>query len=337
MQAQVPQILVNDLSAKVANCRGAIDRAVSRVLNHSWFVLGPELVTFERAFAQYVGVDFCRSVANGTDALELGLRALGIQRGDRVATVANAGFYTSTAILAIGATPLYIDVDLETRVATPSEVSRAIGKGVKAVVVTHLYGQAISNIEEIVALCANADVPLIEDCAQAHGAKIDGKQVGSFGDIGCFSFYPTKNLGALGDGGAVVCSDADLSTTISRLRQYGWSAKYQIELAGARNSRLDELQAAILSEFLPLLDGWNVRRREIASEYCQHMKHSAISLPSVGGEDFVGQVHRSGKLKPWTAAASCRCKETQPAASKRHAFELSNPTRRGPSFALSAR
>lgn len=284
-------MLINDLSAKIAFFRNSIDTAVSRVLNRSWFVLGPEVEAFEKVFAEYVGVGFCRTLANGTDALELGLRALGIQQGDKVATVANAGFYTSSALLAIGAAPLYLDVDLETRVVTLSAVEFAIREGVKAVVVTHLYGRAVPDIVEIASRCRAAGLALVEDCAQATGAKVGGKQVGSFGDIGCFSFYPTKNLGALGDGGAVVCADAALAGQVGRLRQYGWSAKYQVELAGARNSRLDEMQAAILSEFLPHLDSWNTRRRQIAAIYSTQIKNPAVILPGVGGEDYVAHLY----------------------------------------------
>jgi aminotransferase EvaB len=284
-------MLINDLSIKISNNRNSIDAAVGRVLNRSWLVLGPEVNEFEPAFAGYIGVDFCRTVANGTDALELGLRALGVQQGDKVATVANAGFYTSTALLAIGAEPFYLDVDLETRVVTLSEIDRAIQARAKAIVVTHLYGKAVSDIAEIAAKCSVSGVLLVEDCAQAHGAKVGGKKVGSFGDIGCFSFYPTKNLGALGDGGAIVTNDQALSERVARLRQYGWSSKYQVELSGARNSRLDEMQAAILSEFLPHLDSWNARRREIATTYTMQIKNDALILPTIGGEDYVAHLY----------------------------------------------
>jgi len=284
-------MLINDLSLKISNNRKAIDAAIALVLNRSWLVLGPEVNEFESTFSSYIGVKFCRTVANGTDALEIGLRALGVKQGDKVATVANAGFYTSTALLAIGAEPYYLDVDLETRVVSLTEIERAIKAQVKAIVVTHLYGKAVSDIVEIAAKCSAAGVLLVEDCAQAHGAKIDGKQVGSFGDIACFSFYPTKNLGALGDGGAIVTNDPALSEGVARLRQYGWSLKYQVELSGARNSRLDEMQAAILSVFLPHLDSWNIRRREIATAYSTQIKNDALRLPAIGGEDYVAHLY----------------------------------------------
>lgn len=284
-------MLINNLSDHIFNYRTAIDDAIKRVLDRSWLVLGPEVKNFEKLFADYIEVSHCRSVANGTDALELALRALGMQAGDKVATVANAGMYTSTALLAIGCTPIFMDVDVVTQVVTQNEVERALQQGAKAVVVTHLYGQAQSNIADIAAKCHAAGVTLVEDCAQAHGARVNGKRVGSFGDIGCFSFYPTKNLGALGDGGAVVCQDAVLAEKVDRLRQYGWSAKYQVVMAGARNSRLDEMQAAILSVFLSHLDSWNARRREIASQYSTCITHPEVILPLAAGEDYVAHLY----------------------------------------------
>lgn len=282
---------INELSRHINPLSSVIEQVFSRVIANGWFVLGPAVNTFEKEFAAYCGTEHCVTLANGTDALELGLRSLGVQRGDKVATVANAGFYTSTAALALGAEPLYMDVDLVTHVVTLSEVNRAINEGARAIVVTHLYGQAVLDIAEIAENCSAAGVALVEDCAQAHGAKVGNKLVGCFGDIGCFSFYPTKNLGALGDGGAVVCKDVALAKKLRQLRQYGWSAKYQVELAGACNSRLDEIQAAILTEFLPYLDGWNARRRGIATQYSTLIIHPEIYLPPVSGEDYVAHLY----------------------------------------------
>ena len=290
LKLNVP-MLINDLSGKVAKFNNTINKAISRVLDRSCFVFGTEVAAFEKSYSEYIGVSFCRTLANGTDAIELGLRALGVKQSDMVATVANAGFYTSTALLAIGAIPFYLDVDIETRVVALHEVERAIREGVKAIVVTHLYGQAVPDIIEIADRCRSADVALIEDCAQAHGAKVNGRKVGSFANIGCFSFYPTKNLGALGDGGAIVTNDHKLADGVTRLRQYGWSTKYQVELAGARNSRLDEMQAAILSEFLPYLDRWNTRRREIANTYTLQIDNPLVIPPPFGGEDYVAHLY----------------------------------------------
>lgn len=290
-------MLINNLSDHLASSRIALDAAIKRVLDRAWLVLGPEVEAFEKSFANYIGVNHCIAVANGTDALELALRAVGIVQGDKVATVANAGMYTTTALFTIGAEPTFLDVDLETRVVTVTEIDRAILLGVKAIVVTHIYGQAIPEILEISAKCRAACVALVEDCAQAHGARINGKQVGSFGDAGCFSFYPTKNLGALGDGGAVVTNNTVLSEKVTRLRQYGWKAKYQVELAGACNSRLDEVQAAVLSVFLPKLDGWNARRREIASQYSTLITHLEVKCPPVSGENYVAHLYVVRSLK----------------------------------------
>ncbi|NBV29207.1 erythromycin biosynthesis sensory transduction protein eryC1, partial [bacterium] len=175
---------MTQLGSKVTSYRAIIDGAVARVLDRGFFLNGPERKKFESEFSNYLNVPFCITVANGTDALELALRACGIQQGDRVATVANAGFYTSTALLALKATPFYLDVNTETHLVAFSEIKRAVQSGIKAAVITHLYGKIVPEIEEIAALC---------------------KKAGSFGDLGCFSFYPTKNLGAFGDGGAVVC------------------------------------------------------------------------------------------------------------------------------------
>jgi len=284
-------LLINDLGTHSKNLRDIVDAAITRVLDRGWFVLGPEVSAFENQFAKYVDVTKCVSLANGTDALELALRAVGINAGDTVATVANAGMYTTTALVAINAKPFFMDVDIESQVVTLAECERAITAGVKAVVVTHLYGRAVPELKAIAELCKAHQIPLVEDCAQAHGAKLQGKMVGSFGDIACFSFYPTKNLGALGDGGAVATDDPVLAETVMRLRQYGWSAKYEVTLGHASNSRLDEMQAAILLGFLPLLDGWNERRRAIATLYASLVSHPKIKLPEFDGEEYVGHLY----------------------------------------------
>lgn len=284
-------MLINDLSARIGANEEAIMAATNRVIASGWLVLGPEVKRFEAAFAKYLGAVHCISLANGTDAIELALRAMGVEAGDRVATVANAGMYTTTAMLAIGAEPFFLDVDLATRNTTLSEVERAIAEGVKVVVVTHLYGLATPEIQEIARRCAQNGVRLLEDCAQAHGAIIDGKRAGTFGDASCFSFYPTKNLGALGDGGAVVTNSAEIAQRVSCLRQYGWTDKYRVEFAGARNSRLDEIQAAILLAFLPHLDAANARRREIATQYSTKIKHANVSLPDPMGAEYVGHLY----------------------------------------------
>jgi dTDP-4-amino-4,6-dideoxygalactose transaminase len=226
--------------------RTEIDMAIRRVLDRGWYILGPEVRAFEEEWASYCGAAQCVSVGNGTDALEIALRGLGVGSGDRVATVANAGMYGTTAILRAGATPAFEDVDPETMVRPPGEASDA-----KAAVVTHLYGRVAG---------VPSGVPVIEDCAQAHGMQLQG-------DAACFSFYPTKNLGALGDGGAIVTNDESYAAELRALRQYGWQLKYSSEVPGGRNSRMDELQAAILRAKLPRLEEWTARRRSIAERY----------------------------------------------------------------------
>jgi dTDP-3-amino-2,3,6-trideoxy-4-keto-D-glucose/dTDP-3-amino-3,4,6-trideoxy-alpha-D-glucose/dTDP-2,6-dideoxy-D-kanosamine transaminase len=284
-------MLINDLSARIQRHQALLKAAVGEVIDGGWLVLGPNVKRFENAFAQYLGAQHCVSLANGTDAIELALKALGVNRGDLVATVANAGMYTTTALLAIGADPFYMDVDINSKNVTLNEVRRAIGAGVKAVVVTHLYGLAVSEIREIADLCKNQNVRLLEDCAQAHGARVDDCCVGTFGDAASFSFYPTKNLGALGDGGALVTNNPEIAEKVSRLRQYGWTSKYNVEFEGARNSRLDEIQAAILSVFLPDLDSANERRRDIATRYSQAICHPDVQVPAVNYDNYVAHLY----------------------------------------------
>ena len=284
-------ILINDLSAHIRTHESAIEEAISRVVRSGWVVLGPEVKRFESSFAEYLGADRCVGVANGTDAIELALRALDVMRGDRVATVANAGAYTTTALLAIGAEPVFLDVDLWNRNVMFDEVERAIEQGVKAVVVTHLYGLAAPALQRIAELCKRRSISLLEDCAQAHGARIDGRCVGTFGNAATFSFYPTKNLGALGDGGAVVTSNEKIAERVSSLRQYGWSSKYQVAASGGRNSRLDEMQAAIISAFLPGLDAANERRREIAARYSAGICHKHVEVPAAMGVESVAHLY----------------------------------------------
>jgi aminotransferase EvaB len=255
---------VNDLHRSTAEDADLIAEAVSRVVGSAWFALGPEVEAFEASFAAYVGAGRCIGVGNGTDALEISLRAVGVGPGSAVATVANAGFYSAAACLAIGARPVYCDVDPLNASMSTADLDALLGAGVDAVVFTHLYGE-MGHIELVAEACARAGVPLVEDCAQAVGAVLDGRPAGSWGDAAAFSFYPTKNLGALGDGGAIVTSRPEVAQRALELRQYGWSAKYVVEHLGGRNSRLDALQAAVLRARLVKLAGRNERRRQIAS------------------------------------------------------------------------
>lgn len=276
-------------SAAAANAGIDFSAPLMRVVNRHWYIMGEEVKAFEREFADYVGVEHCISVANGSEALEIALLGLGVGPGDRVVTVANAGFYSSTAIRAVGAEPVYVDVDERSLTMCPESLKRALSKPAKVVIVTHLYGQ-LAEIETLAAVAKNAGAAVLEDCAQSHGARSSSGQCGSFGDLACFSFYPTKNLGALGDGGAIVTSSAETAERLLKLRQYGWSTKYHVTVALGRNSRLDEMQAAILRVKLPLLDQWNEQRRSIALRYCEGFKDLPVTLPVSLDEDFVAHL-----------------------------------------------
>lgn len=249
-----------------------------RVLDRQWFVLGEEVRAFEDEFAAWCGVPHAVSLANGTDALELALRAVGVRAGDEVLCAANAGFYGSTAALAMGALPRYAEVSERSLTLDPASVRAELTRRrPAAVIVTHLYGQ-LADMAALVPLCREAGVPLVEDCAQAHGARWDGRRAGAFADIGCFSFYPTKNLGAIGDAGMVVTDDEAIAAQLKLLRQYGWE-KPQYSLVQGWNSRLDPLQAAILSVKLKHLDAQTARRRELADRYAQRLKDLPLVLP----------------------------------------------------------
>lgn len=281
---------INDLSLHNSAIARPLHEAASRVIDSGWYAMGPEVAAFEKAFAQYCGVSDAIGVANGTDAIELALRAVGVTVGDEVITVANAGFYSSTAIRAIGAVPVYVDILEKNLLLDPASAAAAITPKTKAIIVTHLFGQ-LAEMAPLCALAKQHGLVLIEDCAQAHGATAEGRRAGSFGDIAAFSFFPTKNLGALGDGGAVVTSNSAYAARVRSLRQYGWTTKYTVADSGARNSRLDELQAALLSVKLPLLDGWNEKRRQVAYRYAEKIKHAAVQVPSIAGVDHVGHLY----------------------------------------------
>jgi dTDP-4-amino-4,6-dideoxygalactose transaminase len=277
-------------SASRASANLDLIGALQGVLDKSWYVLGEQVNEFETEFSAYTGIEHCISVANGSDALQLALTGLGVGRGDRVVTVANAGFYASTAIYAVGAEPIYVDVSPETLTLDSDALQTLILLKPAAIIVTHLYGQ-LADIEGIVKMATAAGIPVVEDCAQAHGAQRHGKRAGSYGTVGCFSFYPTKNLGALGDGGAIVTNDPALAVRLRQLRQYGWAKKYEVAIPGGRNSRLDEIQAAILRVKLPLLDGWNAQRRSIAKRYNEAFSDFDLQLPPSLGLDYVAHLY----------------------------------------------
>lgn len=278
-------------SAQAVNKDIDVQASVARVIQRNHYVLGAEVASFEQNFASYCGALHCIGVANGTDALELSLRALGVGHGEEVALAPNAGFYGSTAVKLIGAVPAYVDVDPHTLALCPRALeARLKVRRPAAIILTHLYGQ-LAAVEEIAGIAARHEVPLIEDVAQAQGARRGGRTAGSFGALGCFSFYPTKNLGALGDGGAVVCADGHLGARVRSLRQYGWGSKYHNELPFGRNSRLDEMQAAVLNDKLPGLDEANEMRRAIARSYCEAFAGLPLILPVSLGTDYVAHLY----------------------------------------------
>ena len=256
--------------------------AVARVLDGGRYILGPEVEAFEREFGDYLGGARAAGVASGTDALQLALRALGIGPGDSVLTVSHTAVATVAAIEMAGATPVLVDVDEARMTMSPQSLEATIealkpAHQFRAVLPVHLYGQP-ADMASICEIARRYGLFVIEDCAQAHGASLDGTKAGTIGDIAAFSFYPTKNLGAFGDAGAIVTADAALATRARELREYGWRERYVSDTAGV-NSRLDELQAALLRVLLPHLDADNARRREIASQYSRLLARGPFVLP----------------------------------------------------------
>jgi hypothetical protein len=263
--------------------KGEIDAAVARALASGWYILGGELRAFEAEFAAWLGVPAVVGCGNGTDAIALALRGLGVGPSCTVVTVSHTAVATVAAIEMAGATPLLIDIDKLYYTMDPDALRGVLEHPpsglppIKAVLPVHLYGQP-ADLDQIVPLCRRHGVALIEDCAQAHGARLHGKRVGTFGDAATFSFYPTKNLGALGDGGAVAVSDPALAERIAALRQYGWHRHYISDEVGV-NSRLDEVQAAILRVKLTHLDRQNARRAAIAARYTEALADGKLHPP----------------------------------------------------------
>jgi dTDP-3-amino-3,4,6-trideoxy-alpha-D-glucose transaminase len=259
--------------------RSEVHAAMERVVASGWFVLGPEVEAFESEFARAMGAAHAIGVGTGTDAIALILRALGIGSGDEVITTPLSAAYTALAVMMTGARPVFADIDPVRLTLDPDQVARAIGPRTRAILPVHLYGQA-ADMAAIERVAARHKIAIVEDCCQAHLATAEGRPVGTIGVAGAFSFYPTKNLGALGDGGAVVTSDPALAARIKRLRNGGQSDRYHHQDAGM-NSRLDEIQAAVLRARLPRLVGWTERRRALAARYRRLLKDTpGIEVPS---------------------------------------------------------
>ncbi len=254
-----------DFQKQYASIKDEVNTAVSNVIDSQWFILGEEVAQFEKEFAAYLGVKYVVGVASGSDGLYLSLMALGIGKGDEVITPANSFVATALAITHVGATPVFVDMDSETYQIDIEEVKKKITKRTKAIMPVHLYG-APCDIEALRILAKRENIYLVEDAAQAHGAMFNKKRVGGFGDLGIFSFYPGKNLGAYGDGGAISTNNKELYETLLKIRNYGQTKKYYHDILGV-NSRLDEIQAAVLRVKLRYLDTWNESRRKHAIQY----------------------------------------------------------------------
>ena len=262
-------IRFNDLMPRDSQLRTEIDQAIKRVLDSGWFILGPEVEAFEAEFAAYHGLRHAVGVANGTDAIQLALLAGGVGPGDEIITVAHTAVATASAIEATGATPILVDIDSVTYTLDTSAAEARVSPRTKAIIPVHLYGHP-ADMTAITNLAKKHNLFVIEDCAQAHGARWHGQLVGTMGHLATFSFYPTKNLGAYGDGGAILTNDDDLGERLHRLRNYGQISRYHHAERGI-NSRLDELQAAILRVKLRYLDAQNETRRKIATLYGDHL------------------------------------------------------------------
>ncbi len=266
----------NDLAPVHHRLAEQLQAATSRVIERGWFILGPEVEGFEAEYAAYHGVEHAVSVANGTDAIELALRAAGIGAGDEVITVAHTAVATVAAVERAGAKPVLVDIDPFTYTMSPTAAEAAITPKTRAIVPVHLYGHP-ADLSALVDLAQKHHLLLIEDCAQAHGARYQDRLVGTFGDMAAFSFYPTKNLGADGDGGAVITRDAGFAAKLRRLRNYGQTSRYVHDERGV-NSRMDEVQAAILRVKLPLLNDFNAERQRLAALYDSNLH--GVTTPS---------------------------------------------------------
>lgn len=280
-----------DLGRRWPELRGAALSAIDQLAAEGDFSLGEELALFESEFAAYCGATHCVGVANGTAALELALRALGCGPGREVVSVAHTFVATVEAIHATGATPVLVDIDPVTRCMDPRELSAALNERTAAVVPVHLYGRP-APLAEIRAACAPRDIPIVEDAAQAHGATLSGRRLGSIGAAGCFSFYPTKNLGAMGDGGAVVTDDHDVAAILRSLRHHGSAADdANYHMLRGRTERLDNLQAAVLRLRLRRLDADNADRRRIAALYREQLADLPVVLPPQDAPDVSSVYH----------------------------------------------
>lgn len=268
---------MNNLSRSWAASSYEVAQALGNVVASGHWIQGPHHKALENELSAFLKSEYSFGVASGTDALEIALRSVGCGIDSKIITVANAGGYTPIAAASIGCEVIYCDVDTEKLLMDPISLAPLISKDITAVVVTHLYGN-VAPVGRIREMCEPFGISVIEDCAQAMGATENGVRVGKIGHVGTFSFYPTKNLGAIGDGGAITTDDPVVAQRITELRQYGWTSKYKIDISGGMNSRLDEIQAAILRVGLPRLDPMNKRRVEIIEQYSGAIRGSHLRL-----------------------------------------------------------
>jgi len=275
-------ILCSNPLAQYQAYKAEIDTAIQRVLDKGWYILGEETSLFEAEFAAYIGVSHGIGVGNGTDALHVALVACGIGPGDEVITVSHTAVATVVAIESCGAIPVLVDIEPDYYTLNPLKLEAAINSRTKAIIPVHLYGQP-GDLKPILEIARRHGLKVIEDCAQAHGAIYHGQHVGAWGDIACFSFYPTKNLGALGDGGMVVTNDPVLAERARLLREYGWAERYTSQISGW-NSRLDEIQSAVLRVKLRYLDDDNEKRARLATAYSEGLAGARLVLPGLRSE-----------------------------------------------------
>ncbi|MBI1910806.1 MAG: DegT/DnrJ/EryC1/StrS family aminotransferase [Deltaproteobacteria bacterium] len=266
-----------DLKRQLATIKDEVQEATARVMESGWFILGNEVEAFEKEFAAYCGVKHCIAVGSGTEALHLALAAFNISSGDEVMTAANSFIATALCISYTGGSPVFADIERGAYTISPSQIIKKITPKTKAIIPVHLYGMP-AEMDQITQIASDYGLKVIEDACQAHGTKYKGVRVGSIGNVGCFSFYPGKNLGAYGDGGALVTNDDELAERLKLLRNYGQTRKYEHTFKGY-NSRLDEIQAAVLRVKLKYLDKWNSRRSEIARLYSDLLHGVNMELP----------------------------------------------------------
>jgi dTDP-4-amino-4,6-dideoxygalactose transaminase len=289
-KAELRAVPFVDLARTQEPIRAGIDAAIARVLDSGAYILGPDVEAFEREWSAYCGAEHAVGVGSGTSAIGLVLEALEIGPGDEVIAPALTFIATVIPVLRLGATPVLVDAEPATATIDPDAVRAALTERTKAILAVHLYGQP-ADMDELSAIAESAGIHLIEDAAQAHGARYRGRRAGSLGYAACFSFYPSKNLGALGDGGAVVTSDAELAQRVRVLRDLGQVSKYE-HISAAPNERLDTVQAAVLREKLPHLDAWNETRRAAAARYGDDLESLELDLPVEGdGREHVWHLY----------------------------------------------